>query len=113
MDYYKSTFPDASVTPKLHMLEKHVVPWIKQWKVRLGMMGEQGAESIHKYFNSQKLNYHSIPHEADRLHHTMREHYLHVAPVNVTARPPIKKRKLEKNSQRLFYIVCVLLVLSL
>ena len=50
MAYYRSQFPTATVTPKLHMLEEHV-PWIKRWGMGFGLLGEQGAESIHAYFN--------------------------------------------------------------
>ena len=36
LTYYRREFPSASVTPKLHMLEEHVVPWVKQWKMGFG-----------------------------------------------------------------------------
>ena len=36
----------------MHMLEEHVVSWIQKWGVGFGLMGEQGAESIHAHFNS-------------------------------------------------------------
>ena len=50
--YYRSFSPNASITPKLHMVEDymHVVDFIKNWNVGLGMLGEQGAESIHTVF---------------------------------------------------------------
>ena len=35
-----------TVIPKMHMPEKHVVDWLDEWQVGLGLMGEQGAESI-------------------------------------------------------------------
>ena len=92
MTYYRSHF-SSSVTPKLHMLEEHVVPWIRRWGVGFGLLGEQGAESIHKYFNSLKRTYSGIPDDLQRLKQMMVEHHLHVAPANTTARPPIVKRK--------------------
>ena len=95
MEYYREKFPNATVLPKMHILEEHVVPWIRQWRVGFGLMGEQGAESIHTYFNGLKRTYNSIPDRVDRLRHTMREHLLHVSPVNVASRPAIKKRKIE------------------
>jgi hypothetical protein len=52
LQYYRQSFPESRVTPKLHMLEDHVVPFIRQWRVGLGMMSEQGAESIHARFNA-------------------------------------------------------------
>ena len=92
MTYYRSHF-SSSVTPKLHMLEEHVVPWIRRWGVGFGLLGEQGAESIHKYFNSLKRTYSGIPDDLQRLKQLTVEHHLHVAPANTTARPPIVKRK--------------------
>ena len=50
--YYQTTFPSATVLPKMHMLEDHIIPWLKQWKVACGLMGKQGAESLHAAFNS-------------------------------------------------------------
>ena len=29
--------------PKLHIMEEHVVPWVKRWRVRAGLMGEQDS----------------------------------------------------------------------
>ena len=52
--FYRESFPTAMVIPTVHMLEEHVVPllpWFKEWHLGFGMMGEQGAESIHAYFN--------------------------------------------------------------
>lgn len=37
----------ATITPKLHMLEDHVIPFLTKWGVGLGFLGEHGAESIH------------------------------------------------------------------
>ena len=47
MAYYRTTFPHASVTPKLHLLEEHMMERIHKWKAGFGLIGEQGAESIH------------------------------------------------------------------
>ena len=52
LDNYWSVYPNATITPKLHPLEDHMVPWIRRWGgVGFGVMGEQGAESIHAEFN--------------------------------------------------------------
>lgn len=85
-------FADATMLPKMHILEDHVVPWMKEWGVGFGLMGEQGAESIHTYFNQLGRIYNSIPNPVQRLKYTMKEHLLHVAPKNIASRPPIKKR---------------------
>ena len=79
----------------MHMLEEHVVLWLQEWKVGFGLMGEQGAESIHAYFNSLGRTYCTMPERVKRLKQMMVEHILHVNPDNITARPKIKKRKPE------------------
>ena len=99
MAYYRSQFPTATVTPKLHMLEEHVVPWIKKWGVGFGLLGEQGAESIHAYFNLLRHQYNSIPEHLQRLKQMMVAQHLKVAPDNTTARPPIVKKKLSATSE--------------
>ena len=94
MAFYRTNCPEATVLPKMHMLEEHVIPWLRKWHIGFGMMGEQGAESIHKYFNALGRTYCSIPNSAERLKCMLKEHQLHTAPANVSERPPIKKRKI-------------------
>jgi len=93
LTFYRTELPTARVTPKLHMLEAHVIPWIRRWGVGIGFHNEQGAESIHTRFNSLKRTYCNIRNPVDRLKGIMKEHYLQNAPVNIAAKPVIKKRK--------------------
>ena len=51
MAYYHKEFPHATVLLKMHMLEEHVVPWLRKWHVRFGLLG---VESIHAHF--QQIN---------------------------------------------------------
>ena len=50
VDFFRCNFPDATFPPKMHMLEEHVVPFLRRWNFPLGFFGEQGGESIHKDF---------------------------------------------------------------
>ena len=93
MAFYRENFTEATVIPKMHMLEEHVVPWLEKWHVGFGLMGEQGAESIHKQFNSLSRTYSSMPERVERLKQMMVEHLLHAAPDNESLRPLVKKRK--------------------
>ena len=65
--YYRATFPEASITRKLHIFEDHVVLFIRQCRVGLGVMGEQGAESIHNRFNVLERTYSNMPNKVNRL----------------------------------------------
>ena len=91
MSHYWMTFPHASVTPKMHMLEDHMMTWLKKWKVGFGTMGEQGAESIHANFNGIETN--MVHNRVQRLRCAVNEHYLRISPENVSMLPPIKRRK--------------------
>lgn len=82
----------------MHILEEHFIPWLKTWDVGFGLMGEQGAESIHKYFNSLGRTYHGVSEPMEKLHYTMKEHFLDIAPANIAERPAIKRRKLSEDS---------------
>ena len=94
MAFYQESFPTATVIPKMHTLEEHVVPWLKEWYIGFGMMGGQGAESIHAYFNRLGKMFDVMPDWVQRLKHKMKEHLLHVAPANIAAKPVKKKNGL-------------------
>ena len=62
LQYYRKEFPEASATVKLHMLEDHLAPFLRRWKgVGFGIMPEQGAESIHRQFNTLSSRYANMP----------------------------------------------------
>lgn len=44
-----------TVTPKLHLLEQHLVPLVKRFGIALGLLGEQGGEGIHHHFNELEV----------------------------------------------------------
>ena len=93
MEHFRSSFPNCSITLKMHMLEEHTVPWAKRTYVEFGLLGEQGAESIHARFNSLQRMYHSIHDPVERLSLIMKEHLLSIAPQNVAAIPHPKRVK--------------------
>ena len=77
----------------MHMLEDHAMDWVRARSVGFGLLGEQGAESIHERFNSLKRTYASVPSGVERLRNIMKEHLISICPQNVAARPPPAKRK--------------------
>ena len=93
LDFYRKSFPDATITPKMHMLEDHMVPWMRRWHWALGFHGEQGAESIHNIFNNLERTYSVIRNPLQRMKNMLREHHLQVSPELEELQPPIVKRK--------------------
>ena len=72
-----------------------MVPWIRKWGgVGFGMMGEQGAESIHAEFNTIEERHRNQRHDrVERLRRVLIEHLTKSSPQNVAALPPSKRRK--------------------
>eukprot|EP00731_Ephydatia_muelleri_P026210 Em0018g310a len=38
---FRVSFPDASITPKMHLLEDHTLEWARNWHARFGLLGER------------------------------------------------------------------------
>ena len=95
---YRDAFPHASITPKLHMMEHHLVPFLKKWKVGFGFLGEQGAESIHAWFNNIRRNYTNMPKTVTRLEAILKEHLSQVCPKNIVKLPAPNPRKKKEPS---------------
>ena len=97
MAYLRLNWPDVSISPKLHMVEEHIVPFLSQWHVGCGFLGEQGGESIHKCINSMKSNYSNIRNNKDKLKYIMDSHLSTTSPEarakRVTKKPRNLKRK--------------------
>ena len=74
MGCYCQYFPNATVLPKMHILEYHVPECLEKWGVGLGLMGEQGAQSIYSSFNSIEKSYQSMPNRVERLLCVVKEH---------------------------------------
>ena len=70
-----------------------MVEFIQHGKVGMGMLGEQGAESIHTIFNQLDRTYVNITNGVQRLKSMMTEHYRQICPENVIGQPPPTKRK--------------------
>ena len=77
------------------MLEGHVVPFIREWRVGLGMMGKQGAESTHAYFNALERMYSKMTNSVERLKCMVLEHLRQTCPLNIARQlPPQKQLKI-------------------
>ncbi len=67
LKFYRKNFLNASILPKMHIMEDHTVPWLRRWRIGSGLMGEQGAESVHAHMNSLDRTHRHIPDEVARL----------------------------------------------
>ena len=81
------------VTPKLHLLESHVVPSMRQFGVGLVMLGKQGGEGIHAKFNLLSSMFRSVVWELDRLEMVVKQHCLTTLPQQIAKVPKPCHRK--------------------
>ncbi len=94
MSFYRQQFPRATILPKMHIMEDHVIPWMRRWRIGAGLMREQGAESMHSHFMKLERNNQSIANEVERLKYIVKQHMLESDPLlNSLRPPPAKKRK--------------------
>ena len=59
---------------------------------RAGLMGEQGAESIHAHLNRLEAQFSGIVNHLDRLKYIVNQHNIDSAPLLNSLKPPPKKR---------------------
>lgn len=81
------------ITPKLHLLERHVVTSIRRFGVGLGMLGEQGGESIHAEFNDLSTTFAHVVRDLDRLHMVVKQHCLSTLPQQLAKTPAVQRRQ--------------------
>ena len=92
---YRTNFPTANILPKMHILEDHVVPWVRKWRIGSGVMGEQGAESIHAHIARLEAQYGNIVNPLEELRYVFNEHNLESVPA---LSEPAKKYKSHTSS---------------
>ena len=81
------------ITPKLHLLEAHTVPAIRRLRIGLGLLAEQGSESIHARFNELDRNYHSISNALKRLEAVAKQHVVSTLPQHAALRTATTGRR--------------------
>lgn len=92
-EFPRDKFPKASILPKMHLLEDHMTDWLRRFHLGAGLMGEQGAESIHAHLNRLEATYSTIPNRVDRLKYIFRMYNIEVEPSLQALKPAIKTRK--------------------
>lgn len=102
MKFYREEFPrheypKATIIPKMHLLEDHMVDWMKRFHLGPGLMGEQGAESIHAHLNRLEATYGGMRNKLDRLKHIFQMYSIETAPSLQTLKPIVKTRKRKRS----------------
>ena len=93
MAYFRKSFPEATVPIKMHILEDHATTWANSTHVGFGLLGEQGAESIHAKFTRLGLAYTAVTDKVKHLLCIVKEHLISISPQVLAAVPPPQKKK--------------------
>ena len=93
MEFYPENFLYSTVLPKMHILDDHIVPWMRRWRLGSGLIGEQGAEFIHAHIMKLEKVHRGIPDDVERLEYIMKEHILEFDPSLTCLRLSLKKRR--------------------
>ncbi|XP_071787541.1 uncharacterized protein [Asterias amurensis] len=80
MSSYRRMFPGHSITPKMHLLERHAVEQLRRFGVGFGLMNEQGGELVHTEFNRTGRVVHGMKDNLQRLLTIMRRHHVSTTP---------------------------------
>ena len=100
-NYFREQFPQATIPPKLHMLEDHVVSFIQKWHFPLGFFGKQGGESIHHEFVDLAATFAHVHPAPDRLKRILEKHFVVVHPKNREIIPQKQCRNLKRQREDL------------
>ena len=93
MEFFRTNFPKGTIPIKMHMVEDHAVQWARSTHVGFGLLGEQGAESMHAKFNNLARAYSAIKGKVHQLKCIVAEHLASIAPHNVAANHHQRKRR--------------------
>ena len=83
----------------MHLLEDHMVPWLRRHHLAAGIMGEQGAESIHAHLNRLEITYAGIPNKLSRLKYLFQMYIVEVTASLQSLKPAVKTRKRKRKAQ--------------
>ena len=85
------------VTPKLHLLECHLPDALARFRVGLGLLAEQGGESIHAEFNDLRKRHGGVVNDVDKLRTVLKAHLSSTLPQHAKLVPQRAKRKRKAN----------------
>ncbi|XP_071500072.1 uncharacterized protein [Diadema antillarum] len=76
LHFFRTHFPDETVPPKMHLLEDHIIPWLRKWGATMGTMGEQGGESLHAQINNIKRDLRGYSNDLELLMRSVKGQWL-------------------------------------
>ena len=101
MAFYREHFPQTNIIPKQHILEHHIIDFMKAWNFGLALHGEQGGEEIHAFINELKPRARSVLSEGEQLRVLLTEQLTIVSPHLRSLMPSSagKKKKKTKHNK--------------
>lgn len=104
MEYYRTQFPrkeypKATILPKMHLLEDHMADWLRQHHLATGLMGEQGAESIHAHIHKLEADYSNTKQKLHQLKYLFEMYTIETDATLLTIMPVVQPRPRKRKRQ--------------
>ena len=92
VDLWRCNF--GSCTPKMHILEAHVVPFVKKYKC-IGLLGEDAGESMHALFNKLMRRARGIRNRLEKLKyvHKLMDKHQDPAGIHISAATAVSSKR--------------------
>ena len=93
MAHFRSSFPDSSISVKMHLPEDHIVPWSRLTGAGLGLLGsKERSPFMQGLIPCKERTIVCVTRYNNFSLHMVKEHNLSIAPQNMAAIPPPAKR---------------------
>ena len=96
---YREVRPGKTVSPKMHTLETHMVPFIEKFNCGLGRLSEPGGELIHATMVKHSNRTRGMKDPSKRIRSMIESHHVH-NDLEIQTLIPKKKKRIFKNKNK-------------
>ena len=97
MQNYRDYFPGKTISPKMHILENHLLPFIKNFGFGFGLLSEQGGELLHASMVRFSTRASGIRNDIKRMKSIVESHHIQISPSLRTLYPVKEERIFKKD----------------
>lgn len=99
MQNYRDYFPGKPVSPKMHILENHALPFIKNFGFGFGLLSEQGGELLHASMVRFSARASGIRNNIKRMKSIVESHHIQISP-SLRSLWPVKEERVFKKERK-------------
>ena len=99
MQNYRDYFPGKTISPKMHILENHLLPFIKNFGFGFGLLSEQGGELLHASMVRFSTRASGIRNDIKRMKSIVESHHIQISP-SLRTLYPVKEERIFKKERK-------------